>query len=224
MAESPLDGVEVDRKVDKLRAMVGAGEPVLRIAQRLSEEYKLATVRPNTVLTGKARDAYKSAMIDRNWGEADSIYANVLSDSHSTKCSEMLEGEGWARAFNVVLSDKLAQIDTLWRWMDLEEVPSYEGGTFESRLEKDGGRRGYKALSMYKNQYSYVRPAEMRVPIDSAVRRAVKPAVYTALPRPLLPFQERIDDAKEIRYAGETECRIPDGTRVPDGTKIKILF
>ena len=224
MAESPLDGVEVDWKLGKLRAMVGAGEPVLRIAQRLSEKYDLAAVGPEMIMTDGEYAVYKSAVNDRNWGKADSMYVNVFSDLYPIKYSEMLDGEGWARALNVVLSDELSQIDTLWRWMDLKEVPSYEGGTFESRLEKDGGRRGYKALSMYDNPYSGVRRAEMSVPIDSAVRRAVKPVVYTALPRSLQSFQERIDDAKEIRHAGETECRIPDGTRVPDGTKIEILF
>ena len=224
MAESPLDGVEVDWKLGKLRAMVGAGEPVLRIAQRLSEKYDLATVGPETIMTDREYATYKSATIGRRWGEADAMYANVLSDLYPKKYSEMLDGEGRARAFNIVLNDKLSQIDTLWRRMDLKEVPSYEGGTFESRMEKDGGRRGYMALSMYDSPYFGVRLASMRVPIDGIVRRAVKPAVYTALPRPLLPFQERIDDAKEIRHAGETECRIPDGTRVPNGTKIEILF
>ena len=224
MAESLLDGVEVDWKLGELRAMVGAGEPVLRIAQRLSEKYDLAAVGPETIMTDREYAAYKSATNDRRWGEADAMYANVLSASYPTRWSEMLDGEGWARAFNAVRNDELAKISALWRRMDLREVPSYEGGTFESRMEKDGGRRGYMALSMYDSPYFGVRLASMRVPIDGIVRRVVKPVVYTALPRTLQPFQERIDDAKEIRHAGETECRMPDGTRVPGGTTIKISF
>ena len=224
MAESPLDGVEADWKLDELRAMVGAGESVLQIARRLAKKYDLPTVGPEVVMTGELYAAYESAVIDRNWNEADPMYANACSDLYPTECDEMVDGEGWARALNAMLRDEIGRINVLWRWMSMKEVPSYEGGTFESRIEKDGGRRGYKSLSMYENLYSGVRRAAMRVPIDGAVRQAVRPAAYTALPRPLQPFQERIDDAKEIRYAGETECRVPDGTPVPRGSKIEISF
>lgn len=224
MAESPLDGVEVDLKLAELRAMVGAGEPVLQIARHLAEKYDLATVGPRTVMENAAYAVYESAVIDRDWGKADPMYANSLSDLYPAKCDEMVDGEGWARAFSIVLSDELGRIDALWRRMSLKEVPSYEGGTFESRTEKDGGRRGYVALSIYDKPYFGVRRAAMRVPIDGAVRKAVRPAVYTALPRPLQPFQERIGDAKEIRHADETECRVPDRTPVPRGSKIEISF
>ena len=224
MAESPLDNVEVDWKMDELRAMMVAGESVLQIARRLAKKYDLPIVGPEVVMTGESYAAYESAVIGRDWDEADPMYANSLSDLYPAKCREMLEGEGWARALSRVLRDELDRIDVLWRWMELKEIPSYEGGTFESRIEKDGGRRGYKALSMYENSYSGVRRAGMRVPIDGAVRQAIKPVAYTALPRPLQPFQERIGDAKEIRHAGETECRVLDSTPVPRGSKIEISF
>lgn len=224
MAESPLDGVEVDWKLAELRAMVGAGEPVLQIARYLAKKYDLATIGPKTVMGDAAYAMYKSAVTDKNWNEADPMYSNSLSDLYPAKCDEMVDGEGWARALNVMLKDELDRIGALWRRMDLKEVPSYESKTFESRVEKDGGRRGYVALSMYDAPYLRVRRAVMRVPIDGAFRQAVKPAVYTALPRPLMSFQERIGDAKEIRHAGETECRVPDSTPVPRGSKIEISF
>ena len=35
-------------------------------------------------------------------------------------------------------------------------------------------------------------------------------------------MDERVDSRKHILYAGETECRLPDGTRVPDGAFISV--
>lgn len=39
-----------------------------------------------------------------------------------------------------------------------------------------------------------------------------------------MAYQERIGDAKEIRHADGTECRVPDRTPVPRGSKIEISF
>ena len=123
---------------------------------------------------------------------------------------------------SVVLNEESGRISTLWRWMDLEELQSYEDGTFQSRVENDGGRRGYKAFSMGENPYARERPVAVSVPIDWAVRSAIKTASYTALPRPLQPSAERIGDEKHVRYARETECRVPDGVRVPRGTRMRV--
>ena len=45
MAESPLDGVEVDWKLAELRAMVGAGELVLQIARYLAKKIRFGDDR-----------------------------------------------------------------------------------------------------------------------------------------------------------------------------------
>lgn len=62
------------------------------------------------------------------------------------------------------------------------------------------------------------RPVIVAVPVDASVRRAAKPAEYTALPRTLEPPGERMGDGRHIAYAVKTECRLPDGARDPAGT------
>lgn len=61
------------------------------------------------------------------------------------------------------------------------------------------------------------------VPVDGAIRGALRSVVYTALPRPISQQDERIGYRKHLSYAHETECRLPDGTRVPRGARIKIM-
>ena len=136
--------------------------------------------------------------------------------------SELLDAEAYARAFNVLLVENLALIRLLVRYIDAVEIPSYAGGTFESRIEDDGERRGYKALSIYENPFSATRPVTVVVPIDREVRQVVRPVAYTAMLRPLPRAEERMCDQKHIAHAYETECRVPDGTRVPAGTKMLV--
>ena len=106
--------------------------------------------------------------------------------------------------------------------MDMGELTSYLDGTFESRTERDGGRRGYKAISLGENIHADTRPASLAVPTDDAMRGAIRAASYTALPRFIQPKDERIDHRKHLSYAHETECRLPDGTRVSRGARITI--
>lgn len=120
------------------------------------------------------------------------------------------------------MREELGKADVLLRWIGAEEIQSYAGGTFESRVEADGGRRGYKAFSIARNVYSQTRPVAVTVPINGDVRRVVEPAVYTSLPRPLDASEERAGDAKHLECAIETECRVPDGTRLPHGTKMAV--
>ena len=70
--------------------------------------------------------------------------------------------------------------------------------------------------------YSSERPASITVPVDGEIRRALLPAPYTAVPWPVLSADEKIDSRKHLAYAGETECRLRDGTRVPDGAFISV--
>ena len=223
MAESPLDGVEVDGPLRKLHYKIDAGEGVPQIVECLIERYARLADDPEFVLTEASKaNRYELAARAKEWHEADSVYMNALRDKDRAKFDSIIEAEGWARALTCVFREQLAKCDMLWRGASWGELESYKDGTFGSREEKDGGRRGYMALSMWENQHCNVRPLVIKVPIKD-IRHAIKPAVYTVLPRRLDASQERIDDAKEIRHADETECRIPDGTRVPRNTTIHVM-
>ena len=106
--------------------------------------------------------------------------------------------------------------------MDLAELPSYRDGTFKSRTEAGGGSRRYKPFSLWFNVYYRERPASATVPVDDEIRRALRPAAYTAVPWSVSSVDEKIDSRKHIIHAGETECRLRDGTRVPDGAFISV--
>ena len=70
--------------------------------------------------------------------------------------------------------------------------------------------------------YSGGRPASVTVPVDGEIRRALRPAAYTAVPWSVPSVDEKIDSRKHLAYAGETECRLRDGTHVPDGAFISV--
>ena len=42
------------------------------------------------------------------------------------------------------------------------------------------------------------------------------------MPWPVQSADEKIDSRKHLSYAGETECRLRDGTRVPDAAFISV--
>ena len=60
------------------------------------------------------------------------------------------------------------------------------------------------------------------MPVNYKIRSALRPEAYTAVPWPVLSADEKIDSCKHLAYAGETECRLRDGTRVPDGAFISV--
>lgn len=223
MGESPLDGVGVDGPLRELRAKMDAGNGIRQIVKEVVEKYARLAEDPELILieTSEANQ-YWLAVKGKKWYEADLLYMNGLKRKDRAKFDSVIEAEGRARALTHVFREQFAQCDVLWRGASWEELEGYKNGAFESRIEKDGGRRGYKALSMWRNEYCNDRELVIKVPINDAIRRAVKLATYTALPRPLQPFEERIGDAKEIRHADETECRIPDHTRVPRNTTIHV--
>ena len=157
-----------------------------------------------------------------DWAGADKTYLDWLKARDPVLYIETLEMEGLAREFNQNHRWRVSGSPSFIRWMDMEELASYLDGTFESRTEKDGGRRGYKALSLGENIHRFKRPASLEVPTDDTMRGAIRAAAYTALPRFVPPEDERIDNQKHLFYAHETECRLPDGTRVPRGARIRI--
>ena len=157
-----------------------------------------------------------------DWAGADKTYLDWLKARDPALYIETLGLEGLAREFNQHHRWKVSGAPSFVRWMDMEELASYLDGTFESRTEKGGGRRGYKALSLGKNIHRFTRPASLEVPADDAIRGAIRAAAYTALPRFVPSKDERIGHQKHLFYAHETECRLPDGTRVPRGARIRI--
>ena len=164
---------------------------------------------------------YAGMVYAGDWAGADKTYLDWLKARDPALYLETLELEGLACEFNQHHRWSMHGSPSFVRWMDMDELASYLDGTFESRTEQDGGRRGYKALSLGKNIHS-TRPASLEVPADDAIRGAIRAAAYTALPRFVLPKDERIDNQKHLSYAHETECRLPDGTRVPRGARIRI--
>ena len=99
--------------------------------------------------------------------------------------------------------------------MDPPELQSYLDGTFESRTECDGTRRGFKALSLNPRLKFLSRPIALIVPLGPYMRGSLWHVHYTALPRRIAEKDERIADPKNAASAGEAEVRVPDGTAVP---------
>ena len=221
--ESVLEGVDVDGPLRKLRGMLDAGKTVRQVAEYVAGKHGRLTNNPRKNLRTASRiEQYWSSVDAKDWPEADWTYAEDLHYKNLALFKTTIIAEGWARALNVILAEKFARIDTLHRWMNFAELPSYKDGIFQSRMEADGEYRLYKACSMAENAYAKTRPVALIVHINEDIRRVVKLVSYTALPRPLQPWEERINDGKHLRYAAETECRIPDGTRVPSNTTMQI--
>lgn len=166
---------------------------------------------------------YDKAVAAGDWIAADKIYLDKLKTSDLDLYYRTLYMEGLACEFNSALIKQVSRSKTLFRWMDPEELQSYESGKFESKIEEGGGCRGYKAFSLGINIHRR-RPMSIIVPIDDAIRDKLRAVTYTALPRPISRADERIGDRKHLSYAHETECRLPDGTRVPRGSSIRMSF
>ena len=67
-----------------------------------------------------------------------------------------------------------------------------------------------------------MRPLGLAVPVDDAIRGALQPAVYTAVPWTVSSEDEKIGSRKHLANSHETECRVPDGIRVPKGARISV--
>lgn len=215
-----LDNVNTDAALRELRGRLGRGD-FWQVVRYVSKAYRSLVKKQQAALFATSMAGlHASAVQAKDWNRADPICVEALRRYDPYALGEILDAEAYARAFNVLLAENLALIRLLVRYIDTVEIPSYAGGTFESRREDGGKRRGYKALSMYENPFSATRPVTVVVPIDIEMRRVVRPVAYTALLRPLPRAEERMDDQKHITHAYETECRVPDGTRVPPGTKM----
>lgn len=167
-------------------------------------------------------DMYLEAQAKKDWDEADRLFLDELKQDRA-EYGRLLGEEASARAFSAWLCKTALSLDYAYRWIDLPEVGSCVGGTFESRIEADGKRRGFKALTIDSELVYGERKIRMRVPMDNTIRGCIWCVRYTALPRRIKEKDERIGDPKSAEHAAEAEIRVPDGTPIPSKTDFVVL-
>ena len=171
--------------------------------------------------SASASDAYHAVVARKDWATVDQLILDALARDRAIY-DKFLDAEEWMQAFSGRLCAEAEAAHGAYRWMDPPELESYLGGTFESRVEDDLTRRGFKALSMNPALKFLLRKVMMEVPLDSGMRRNVRCIRYTALPRQVEARDERIEDAKNVVNVKEAEVRVPDGTPVPAGTTFTV--
>ena len=199
------------------------GGDFLETANKISR----MSVLPNDPYVALGTDSPESCTYDKlaaagDLVGADTTYLDRIKVRYPELYLTTLKMDALAREFNIALTKKLSESSYIYRWMCEAEIPSYLGGTFESKVEPDGRHRKHKAFSLGTNVHSKERPASLTVPLNGAIRDVIRAVVYTALPRFISSTDERIGDRKHLSYAHETECRLPTGTRVPRGTRLTI--
>ena len=216
----PLDPGMLDRARREFDLMVKHG--FLDAANRISKMAKKLIADPYDILSRGSPEtrAYADAMRAREWDRANTICLDRFKIWDPDKYLETLYMECVARWFTSALACEVSGAETLHRWMDFVELPSYRKGTFESKKEEGKEPSGCKLFSLGPNEYAKDRPVHLTVPVVDAIRWALRPAAYTAVPWSVPAADERIDSRKHLSFAGETECRLPDGTRVPGGARI----
>ncbi len=172
--------------------------------------------------SGEAYGRYKAAHARKDWRECDRLLLDGLARDGAKYC-KILDAEETARAFSAWLCGTALASDHVYRWIDPLEIGSCMTGVFESRIEADGARRGFKALTVNPGLRFGGRKIQMRVPMSDAMRRNVRCVQYTALPRDMEEKDERVDDPKEAEHASEAEVRVPDGTPIPPETDFVVL-
>ena len=139
------------------------------------------------------------------------------------KYRKLLNAEETVRAFSAWLCGTALNRDYVYRWIDPPEIRSCMGGTFESKIEADGTRRGFKALTVNPGLWFDERRIQMRVPMNSVMRMSTWCVRYTVLPRNIDERDERIGDPKSAKNVIESEVRVPDGTPIPPTTDFAVL-
>ena len=172
--------------------------------------------------SGRCFDRYMVAQAGKNWDESDRLLLDALRLDRA-KYGRILGAEETARAFSAWLCGTAFALDYAYRWIDSPEMGSCVGGTFESRIEADGTRRGFKALTTNPKLRFEGRKIQMLVPMGGAVRRRIRSVQYTALPRRIEERDERIGDPKSAEHVAEAEIRVPDGTPIPPRTHFAVL-
>lgn len=166
-------------------------------------------------------EAYRTAVARKDWAVADLLVLDTLAQNRAVY-ARVLDTEAWMLAFSGRLCAEVETAHAAFRWLDPPELESYLGGTFESRVEDNRARRGFKALSMNPSLKFFLRKVTMTVPLDRGIRRRVKCVRYTTLPRQVKVEDERITDAMAGANVSEAEIRVPDATPVPAGTTFTV--
>lgn len=166
-------------------------------------------------------DAYRTAVARKNWMLVDRLILDALELNRDVY-AKVLDAEAWMYAFSERLCAEVETAHMAFRWLDPPELESYMGGTFESRVEDNRARRGFKALSMNSSLNFLSRGIMMTVPLNRNMRRRVRCVRYTTLPRQVKAEDERIEDAMTATNTSEAEIRVPDGTPVPSGTTFTV--
>lgn len=171
---------------------------------------------------GAVFSRYEAAQAQKDWDDSDLLFLNGL-EQNPAKCQGVLDAESTMRAFSAWLCGTALASDHAYRWIDPPELRSCVGGTFESRIEADGTRRGFKALAANPELWLNRRKVHMQVPLDGSLRRRIRRVQCTVLPRHIKGRNERIGDPKSAKYAAEAEMRVPDGTPIPPKTVFAVL-
>lgn len=165
---------------------------------------------------------YKTAQVRKDWRKSDRLLLDQIARD-GLKYRRLLDAEETAHAFSAWLCRTALASDRVYRWIDPPELRSCMEGAFESRVEADSTRRGFKALTINPGLRFERRKIQMRVPIDDVVRRSMRCVLYTVMPRDMEAKDERMCDPKEAKHAAESEVRVPDGTPIPPGTDFVVL-
>lgn len=200
----------------------------LPIKAALGRAKAAASVDARTELLGVSRfdsmvilDACHTAAVRKDWTAADRLVLDALAQDRAAY-ARVLDAEAWMLAFSGRLCAEVRTARAAFRWRDAPELESYLGGTFESRVEDNQKRRGFKALTMNPNLKFLLRKVTMAVPLTRDMRKCIKCVRYTALPRLVKVEDERIADAMTAANVDEAEIRVPDGTPVPAGTTFAV--
>ena len=126
--------------------------------------------------------AYRSAAARKDWTAVDRAVLDPLARNH-VKYGKFLAAEEWMHAFAKRLRAEAEGANEALRWMDPPELQSYLEGTFESKVECGGTRRGFRALSLNPALNFLLRPVALVVQLDPGIRRSLRHVRYTALPR-----------------------------------------
>lgn len=165
---------------------------------------------------------YRAAQARKDWQESSRLILGARR-LDSMEYRRLLDAEEAAHAFSVWLCGTALGTDRAYRWIDPPELESCMGGTFESKIEADGTRRGFKALTINPRLQFEGRKIQMRVPIDGSMHRNIQCVQYTILPRNIEEKDERVCDPKEAVHAAEAEVRVPDGTPIPPSADFVVL-
>lgn len=189
-----LDGISIDAVLDRTRGWARAS---------------VYTKPPDAGYFGSTAiyDVYREAVARKDWPAVDQLVLDALVRRPSAY-AKLLDAEEWMRAFSGRLCAEAKTARAAYRWMDPQELGSYLAGTFDSRVEDDLTRRGFKALSINPALNFLSRKIMMAVPLDNYMRGRVECVRYTSLPREVEARDERIADAKTDLYANEAEIRV----------------